>query len=38
VTTSAVDEYSGEPDFCHHQVQDQGELAGLREACPLIIA
>jgi hypothetical protein len=28
-TTSAVDENSGELDFCHHRVQDQGEFAGL---------
>jgi hypothetical protein len=37
-TTSTVDEYSGELDFCHHRVQDQGEFAGLREAGPLIIS
>jgi hypothetical protein len=37
-TTSIIDEYSGELDLCHHRVQDQGEFAELREACPLIIA
>jgi hypothetical protein len=36
-TTPTVDEHLGEPDFCHHQVQNQGELTGLRKACPLII-
>jgi hypothetical protein len=37
-TTPTVDEHLGEPDFCHHWIQDQGELTGLREAHPLIIA
>jgi hypothetical protein len=36
-TTPTVDEHLGEPDFCHHWIQDQGELTGLREARPLII-
>jgi hypothetical protein len=36
--TPTVDEHLGEPDFCHHRVQDQGELTGLRKAYPLIIA
>jgi hypothetical protein len=36
-TTPTVGEHLGEPDFCHHRVQDQGELTGLRKACPLII-
>jgi hypothetical protein len=37
-TTPTVDEHLGEPDLCHHWIQDQGELAGLRKAHPLIIA
>jgi hypothetical protein len=37
-TTPTVDEHLGEPDICHHRIQDQGELTGLREACPLVIA
>jgi hypothetical protein len=37
-TTPTIDEHLGEPDFCHHWIQDRGELTGLREACPLIVA
>jgi hypothetical protein len=33
-TTPTIDEHLGEPDFCHHWIQDQGELTGLREAHP----
>jgi hypothetical protein len=36
--TPAIDEDLGELDLCHHRVQDQGELTGLREARPLIVA
>jgi hypothetical protein len=27
-TTSAVDEYSGEHDFCHHRPRTRGNLPG----------
>jgi hypothetical protein len=33
-----IDEHLGEPDLCHHGIQNQGELAGLRKARPLVIA
>jgi hypothetical protein len=36
-TAPTIDEHLGEPDFCHHWVQDQGKLTELREARPLII-
>jgi hypothetical protein len=36
-TTPTADEHLGELDLCHHWTQDQEELAGLREARPLII-
>jgi hypothetical protein len=35
---SAIDEDLGKLDLRHHGVQDQGELTGLREARPLIVA
>jgi hypothetical protein len=34
----AIDEDLGELDLCHHRIQDQGELTGLRKAHPLVIA
>jgi hypothetical protein len=37
-TAPTIDEHVGEPDLCHHRIQNQGELAGLREAHPLIVA
>jgi hypothetical protein len=37
-TTPTIDENLGEPDFCHHWIQDQGKLTGLREARSLIVA
>jgi hypothetical protein len=30
-TTPTVNEHLGEPDFCHHQTQDQRELIRLRK-------
>jgi hypothetical protein len=33
----SVDEDLGKLDLRHHGIQDQGELAGLRKACPLVI-
>jgi hypothetical protein len=35
---SAIDEDLGKLDLCHHRIQDQWELTGLREARPLIVA
>jgi hypothetical protein len=36
--TSAINEDLGELDLCHHRIQDQGELTGLRKAHPLVVA
>jgi hypothetical protein len=27
-TTPTIDKHLGEPDFCHHRIQDQGNLLG----------
>jgi hypothetical protein len=35
--TPAIDEDLGKLDLCHHRVQDQGELARLGKARPLVI-
>jgi hypothetical protein len=36
-TAPIIDEHLGEPDLCHHRIQNQGELAGLRKARLLVI-